>query len=182
LNPDVLDPVVQRQARDVVAAGATTVVNVVWGRRWMRWWRDIFFLTLCEIFAVRCNAAHGEQMFCGFLVHAFLCRASIFAHGKGHLAVRVRKSARQTSFTVQNATVCPLPCVFGKNARQRVCRAFLAFCRAPETHGKGLVSRSGQRSEGIILLLPPHAARLHSVHVTTCAIASIWSRQVVWRD
>jgi hypothetical protein len=32
------------------------------------------------------------------------------------------------------------------------------------------------------LLLPPHAARLHSVHVTTCAIASIWSRQVVWRD
>jgi hypothetical protein len=101
-----------------------------------------FFLTLCEIFVVRCNAAHGEQMFCGFLVHDFLCRASIFAHGKGHLAVRVRKSARQTSFTVQNATVCLLPCVFRKNARQRVCRAFLAFCRAPETHGKGLVSRS----------------------------------------
>jgi hypothetical protein len=101
-----------------------------------------FFLTLCEIFVVRCNAAHDEQMFCGFLVHAFLCRASIFAHGKGHLAVRVRKGARQTSFTVQNATVCPLPCVFGKNARQRACRAFLAFCRAPETHGKGLVSRS----------------------------------------
>jgi hypothetical protein len=31
LNPDVLDPVVQRQARDVVAAGATAMVNVVWG-------------------------------------------------------------------------------------------------------------------------------------------------------
>jgi hypothetical protein len=40
--------------------------------------------------------------------------------------VRVLKNARQSPFTVQNAAVCALPCVSMKNARQRLCRAFLA--------------------------------------------------------
>jgi hypothetical protein len=53
--------------------------------------------------------------------------------------VLVLKNARQNPFTVQNAAVCALPCVSMKNARQRLCRAFLALRRASE----GRVSRSG---------------------------------------
>jgi hypothetical protein len=56
--------------------------------------------------------------------------------------VRVLKNARQSPFTVQNAAVCALPCVSMKNARQRLCRAFLALRRVSETHGEGRVSRS----------------------------------------
>jgi hypothetical protein len=60
--------------------------------------------------------------------------------------VRVLKNARQSPFTVQNAAVCALSCVSMKNARQRLCRAFLALRRASETHGEGRVSRSEHRT------------------------------------
>jgi hypothetical protein len=56
-------------------------------------------------------------------------------HGTGYLPCVVRRGARQRGFTVQNATVCPLPCVPTKNARQRV-------CRAPRAHDKATVSRT----------------------------------------
>jgi hypothetical protein len=56
--------------------------------------------------------------------------------------VHVMLSTRQRSFTVQNFTVYPLSCVLTKNARQRVCRAFLGLFRASRTHGKPPVSRS----------------------------------------
>jgi hypothetical protein len=45
-------------------------------------------------------------------------------HDKDYLPCVVRRGARQRGFTVQNATVCPLPCAPTKNARQRVCHAF----------------------------------------------------------
>jgi hypothetical protein len=87
-------------------------------------------------------------------------------HGKDSLPCVVRRGARQRGFTVQNATVCPLLCASTKNARQRVCRAFLDLCRAPAAHGKPTLSRSdshhffsfhrslfvGQRTGGV---LPP---------------------------
>jgi hypothetical protein len=63
-------------------------------------------------------------------------------HGKDYLPCVVRRGARQRVFTVQNATVRPLPCAPMKNARQRVCRAFLGLCRAPVAHGKAAVSCS----------------------------------------
>lgn len=47
-------------------------------------------------------------------------------------AVYAIQSARQRSFTVQTTFVVRL--------RQRLCRAFLNLCRAPETHDKGQVS------------------------------------------
>jgi hypothetical protein len=50
-------------------------------------------------------------------------------HGKDYLSCIVRRGARQRVFTVQNATVCPLPCAPTKNARQRVCRTFLGLWR-----------------------------------------------------
>jgi hypothetical protein len=56
-------------------------------------------------------------------------------HDKDYLSCIVRRGARQRVFTVQNATVCPLPCAPMKNARQRV-------CRAPVAHDKATVSRS----------------------------------------
>jgi hypothetical protein len=56
------------------------------------------------------------------IVYRALSRA---AHGKG-------------------ASPCKmLPCAPTKNARQRVCRAFLGLCRALGAHGKAPVSRSG---------------------------------------
>jgi hypothetical protein len=59
------------------------------------------------------------------------CRQLLFfavrlekTHGKDYLPCVVRRGARQRGFTVQNATVRPLPCAPTKNARQRVCRVF----------------------------------------------------------
>jgi hypothetical protein len=48
-------------------------------------------------------------------------------HGKDCLTCVVRRGAWQRGFTVQNATVRPLPCALTKNARQKVCRAFLGL-------------------------------------------------------
>jgi hypothetical protein len=63
-------------------------------------------------------------------------------HGKESSPCVVRRGARQWEFTVQIATVCSLPCASMKNARQKLCRAFLGLCRAPVAHGKPQVSRS----------------------------------------
>jgi hypothetical protein len=82
-------------------------------------------------------------------VHSFfklmhlVCRALNTAR-QSAFAVRATKSARQRFFTMQKGAVWLLSCVSEKNARQRVCRVFLGLCRAPETHGKGSVSRSAQ--------------------------------------
>jgi hypothetical protein len=65
-----------------------------------------------------------------------VCRALNTAR-QSAFVVRAMKSARQIFFTVQKGVVWLLPCVSEKNARQSVCRAFLALCRAPETHSKG---------------------------------------------
>jgi hypothetical protein len=56
--------------------------------------------------------------------------------GKHNSPCVVRPGARQWDFTVQNATVRPLPCAPTKNARQSLCRAFSCLCRAPRAHGK----------------------------------------------
>jgi hypothetical protein len=63
-------------------------------------------------------------------------------HGKESSPCVVRRGARQWEFTVQIATVCSLSCAPMKNARQKLCRAFLGLCRAPVAHGKPQVSRS----------------------------------------
>jgi hypothetical protein len=111
---------------------------------------------LCRAFF---SQAHGKQpsLPCVFLtgarqrgLHAVWFRRRqllLFAvrrektHGKEYLPCVVRRGARQRRFTVQNATVRPLPCAPTKNARQRVCRAFLVLCRALVAHGKAAVSR-----------------------------------------
>jgi hypothetical protein len=51
-------------------------------------------------------------------------------HGKDCLPCVVSHGARQRGFTMQNATVRPLPCAPAENARQRLCRAVLGLCRA----------------------------------------------------
>jgi hypothetical protein len=51
-------------------------------------------------------------------------------HSKDSLPCVIRRDARQRGFTVQNATVCPLPCALTKNARQRICHAYFDLCRA----------------------------------------------------
>jgi hypothetical protein len=56
---------------------------------------------------------------------------AVFDTRQRTIAVRVLENARQSPFTVQISAVCPLSCVSGKNARQRLCRAFFALCRAP---------------------------------------------------
>jgi hypothetical protein len=65
----------------------------------------------------------------------FVCRAPHVTHGKVCSPCVIEEGARQREFTVQKATVRPLPCASTKNARQ-------SLCRAPETHGKARVSRS----------------------------------------
>jgi hypothetical protein len=65
-----------------------------------------------------------------------LCRASISAHGKA-LPCATIKSVGQSAFTVQLSTVCSLPCVFKKNARQSLAVRFIAFA-ARKTHNKAL--------------------------------------------
>jgi hypothetical protein len=63
-----------------------------------------------------------------------VCREK--THDKDHLPCVVRCGARQRGFTVQNATMCPLPCAPTRNAWQRVCRA-----PRRKTHGKEFVVR-----------------------------------------
>jgi hypothetical protein len=79
-----------------------------------------------------CNVCHASTSAHDTFLMDFeiLCRASILAHGKALPCVTI-KSAWQNVFTVQFAAVCPLPCVFDKNARQSVCRALYRLCRAP---------------------------------------------------
>jgi hypothetical protein len=60
-------------------------------------------------------------------------------------AVRDDKKRTAKSFTVQFSAVCSLPCVFEKNARQNLCRAFYRICRAPQTHSNPSYSRSARR-------------------------------------
>jgi hypothetical protein len=59
-------------------------------------------------------------------------------HGKDYLPCVVRRGARQRVFTVQNATVRPLPCAPMKNARQRVAVRFWAFAVRPWRTAKPL--------------------------------------------
>jgi hypothetical protein len=77
---------------------------------------------------------HRELLF-------FAGRLPVTHDKKSSLCV-VIQGARQWEFTVQIATVCSLPCAPTKNARQRLCRAFLGLCRAPVVHDKPPVSRS----------------------------------------
>jgi hypothetical protein len=80
----------------------------------------------------------------------FVCRAPHVTHDKVCSPCVIEEGARQREFTVQKATVCPLPCASTKNAWQSHCRAFSSLCRAPETHGKARVSRS-DLSMGLLL-------------------------------
>jgi hypothetical protein len=73
---------------------------------------------LCRAF---CSQVHGKEGYTPFGSGAVSCFC---------LPCVVRRGARQRRFTVQNATVLPLPCAPTKNALQRVCRAFLVLCRA----------------------------------------------------
>jgi hypothetical protein len=99
-----------------------------------QWWRGgggqrggehVFFFQKCLPCAVARRTT--KKMNLGFLGPAFLCRALFLTHGT--FAVRAIKNARQSSFTVKNLS-CGL------------CRAFIAICRASETHGKRRFSRS----------------------------------------
>jgi hypothetical protein len=90
---------------------------------------------LCRAFfpGARQRASHAVSSRCRQLLFFAVRRGK--THGKDYLPCVVRRGARQRVFTVQNATVRPLPCAPMKNARQRV-------CRAPVAHGKAAVSRS----------------------------------------
>jgi hypothetical protein len=48
----------------------------------------------------------------------FVCRAPHVTHVKVFSPCVIEEGARQREFTVQKATVCPLPCASTKNARQ----------------------------------------------------------------
>jgi predicted secreted Zn-dependent protease len=48
-------------------------------------------------------------------------------HGKDYLPFVVRRGARQKGFTVQNATVCPLPCARRKTHGKEFAVRFKAF-------------------------------------------------------
>jgi hypothetical protein len=95
-----------------------------------------------------CASAHGKELSlpCVFLpahgkgrhtlshpvaVSCFFCRAPWKTHGKDYLPCVVRRGVRQRGFTVQNATVCPLPCAPDKKRMAKSLPCVLGFCRAP---------------------------------------------------
>jgi hypothetical protein len=100
-------------------------------------WQFFFIVCIISLSCVKLTRQRNVHSF--FKLMHLVCRALNTAR-QSAFAVRATKSARQRFFTVQKGVVWLLPCVSEKNAQQRVCRAFLALCCAPETHGKGSVS------------------------------------------
>lgn len=99
----VLDPVVQRRARDVVVAGAAAVVNVVWGRQWMGWWREIFYYCVKSLpwVGTRRTANKIFVVFC--FLHFFVVRRFL-THAKGDLCRACDK--KRTANVFYRAKVC----------------------------------------------------------------------------
>jgi hypothetical protein len=57
----------------------------------------------------------------------FVCRAPHVTHGKVCSPCVIEEGARQREFTVQKATVCPLPCASKKTHGKAFAVRFLAF-------------------------------------------------------
>jgi hypothetical protein len=89
---------------------------------WPRRTTKISSLSCVLLPGARQRVSHAVCLRCRLLLFFAVRREK--THDKDYLPCVVRCGARQRGFTVQNATVRPLPCAPTKNARQRVYRAF----------------------------------------------------------
>jgi hypothetical protein len=127
-----------------------------------RWWRAVvaawtfvfFYIFQKRLPCAEEDARQRKKFRFSALRISLLC--AVFDARQRTIAVRVLKNARQSPFTVQNAAVCALPCVSVKNARQRLCRAFLALRRASKRTAK-----AGFPVVSILMCVGSHQHRLH---------------------
>jgi hypothetical protein len=113
----------------------------------------------------------------------FFCPA-LWKNARQRLStVRCQTWRTAKGFTVQNATVRPLPWAPTKNARQRVCRAFYGLCRALVAHGKAAVSRYERHYSAIVSIeLVDGVASLNCLQELNFWPLWILKSEALWSD